>query len=263
MTFQAKNPVKSLKKTLDLVEELQSREDGARVCELTEEVDMGESAVHNHLATLREHGYVIKAGKNYRLSLKFLDIGGCVQQREDLYRAAKPVVEEVARETGEWVKIAIEEQGVGVQLLQSHGTQSNSISSHTGTRFEIWNTPTGKAILAHLSDDRLNEIITHRVTDQEFPDQLEQELNQISDQEYAFGEVKESEYQCLAVPIMTPDNAVIGSMGLLAPTIRKDQDWFRNETVELVKEKVEEIEVNLKSMSLREEWINSSMVQEY
>lgn len=78
---EAKYPIKATETTLTIIEELKS-EDGGRVTELAESLDLAKSAVHNHLSTLMEHGYVIKEGNVYHLSLKFLEIGGYQSTRQ-------------------------------------------------------------------------------------------------------------------------------------------------------------------------------------
>ena len=262
MVFEAKHPVKSLEKTLRLVDVLKT-EGGARIFELVDRLDMGESAVHNHLATLREHGYVVKRGETYHLSMKFLDVGGYVQQREDLYRAAKPVVEELARETGERAELVIEQQGIGVQLTSARGREVNSLDQQTGARFELWNTPAGRTLLAHVPSDRYDEILDHRDDDETPFEGLTEDLEEIRNRGFAYGDHAVGNHRSLAVPIATPDGVVIGALGVLAPTIRKDDEWFLEAVLDLMEQMVSDVELNFKSMTLREAWIDSSTVQKY
>lgn len=46
--------------------------------------------MYNHLATLHEQGFVVKNGKQYRLSHRFFNLGHFVKHLTDLYNIAKP-----------------------------------------------------------------------------------------------------------------------------------------------------------------------------
>jgi len=189
-------------------------------------------------------------------------IGGYVQQHDDLYRAGKPVVEELARNTGERAELVIEQQGIGIQLTNERGREVHSLGQQTGTHFELWNTPAGRTLLAHLASDRYAEILTQR-RDETASEDLEEDLAEIRDRGYAYGDHIVDNHQSIAVPITTPDGVVIGALGVLAPTIRKDDEWFLETALDMLEQMVSDVELNFKSMTLREAWINSSTVQKY
>jgi DNA-binding IclR family transcriptional regulator len=70
-----KNTIRSDERILDIVESLKS-ETTASVTALAAKLEMPKSTVHAHLSTLRDRGYVVQnANRQYRLSLRFLDIG--------------------------------------------------------------------------------------------------------------------------------------------------------------------------------------------
>jgi hypothetical protein len=83
------NPVQTTEKTLDLVEELMQR-GSCGVTELADGSNMGKGMVYNHLTTPRKHGYVVKVGDEYRLGLKFLEVGGHIRKSMMLYEVAEP-----------------------------------------------------------------------------------------------------------------------------------------------------------------------------
>ena len=80
---------------------------------------MSKSGIHNHLSTLREHGYVIKQGNEYSLSLQFLSLGGHVRNRSPLYRHGRSKIDQLAADTGMLANLTTEESGRAVYLYQS------------------------------------------------------------------------------------------------------------------------------------------------
>lgn len=107
---KAKNPIKSTRVTIRLLELLRDLE-GARLAKLSEELDYPKSSVHNYLNTLREEGYVVKHGEKYHVGLQFLELGSFARQRRQVYRIAKPEVKKLAQETGELANLLVEEHG--------------------------------------------------------------------------------------------------------------------------------------------------------
>lgn len=84
MGHEANHPVRTTEKSLELIKALQ-RLDGARIYELKKGSDMTKGAIHNHLSTLREHGFVSLVSDEYRLNLQFLTVGGQVRSHYPIY----------------------------------------------------------------------------------------------------------------------------------------------------------------------------------
>jgi len=63
--------VGATERSFRIIEQLGER--GGGVSELAESLSISKSTVHNHLQTLRELGYVVQDGDEYRLGLQFLD----------------------------------------------------------------------------------------------------------------------------------------------------------------------------------------------
>ena len=251
MTKRAKHPVRTTEKSLAVIEEL-NRLGEARVTTLANELDMGKSAVHNHLSTLEKHGYVVKDDeeKTYRLSLKFLDIGGQIRSEIDVYKVAEPKVEELAAQSGELVHLVVEEDGKGVYICRSKGEQAVDLDTYIGCRHHMHSTAFGKAILSHLPDERVDEIIDRHglpaVTPQTITDrdELDEELERTRERGFAVDDEERLEgLRCIAAPIRF-DSDVIGAISVSGPTARIDDDWESNEFVSELQRAVNVIELN-------------------
>lgn len=251
MNEKANHPVKSLRKTVAIIQLLKTR-GGAELAEVSEALDMNKSTVHNHLSTLREHEYVIKDADEYRLSLQFLHIGGVLRHEEELYEAAKPKVDDLAATTGELVTLATLERGLAVVLYRTRGNQAVEIDTHVGSQVTLHNSAFGKAILAHLPRSRVGEILSERglpaatentITDE---DQLYAELDQVADDGYAFDDEEQWRgLRCIGAPILTDEGVVKGAISLSAPKSRVRSDTAQHEYVEAVKDTANIIELSL------------------
>lgn len=248
MTERAKHPVRTTRKALRLVEVLKQNECG-RITELSEELGMSKSAVHNHLRTLKEEGYVVQNGDQYCIGLKFLEVGGYVRSRMKMYEVAKPKVEEIAERTKELANLLVEEDGIGVYLFRAKGAQAVETDTYVGYRTHLHYTAQGKAILAHMPDDRVREIIDKRglpkatpntITD---PDDLFEELERIRERGYATHEEERLVgLRSVAAPIKPGDDSACGSISISAPSNRMKDD----EMAETVCSAANAIELNIK-----------------
>lgn len=251
MEKQAKHPVRTTEKSLKIISEL-NRLGEVRLSTLAAELDMGKSAVHNHLSTLKKHGYVIKDPdtKTYRLSLKFLDIGGQIRNEIDVYKIAEPKIEEIARESGELVHLVVEEDGKGVYLCRSKGERAVSLDTYIGCRHPMHSTAFGKAILSHLPAERVDEIIDRHGLPPVTPktitsrEELFEELERTRERGFAVDDEERLEgLRCIAAPIRF-DSDIIGAISVSGPTARIDEDWESNEFVSQLRRAVNVIELN-------------------
>lgn len=251
MSHEANHPVRTTEKSLELIKALQ-RLDGARIYELREESDMTKGAIHNHLSTLREHGFVSQVGDEYRLNLQFLTIGGQVRSHYPIYEFGRQKVDQLADDTGMLTNLMVEENGQGVYLYQSKGEYAVSLDTHVGYRSHLHNTGIGKAILAYLPQERVEEIIEMRGLPQATentitePAVLFEELETVREQGYALDREERAEgVACIAVPILL-DDEIRGAISISAPTRRLSTGGFDDEIISQVKSTATELSLDIK-----------------
>ncbi|CQH63282.1 IclR family transcription regulator (plasmid) [Halobacterium hubeiense] len=249
--MDAKHPVRTTEKTLALVEELMDR-GPCGVTELTESLDMGKSAVHNHLTTLQKHGYVLKTGDEYQLGLKFLEVGGSTRKSMEFYQVAEPEVKSLANETGELANLLVEEQGMGVYLMRSKGKDAVDLDTYAGLRTHLHTTALGKAILAHLPEERVDEIIDHRGFERKTPrsigsrEELFKVLDDVRERGYAIDDGERLEgLRCVAAPVKDSSDEVLGAISVSAPASRVSDDDLHGELPERVLSAANVVELNI------------------
>jgi DNA-binding IclR family transcriptional regulator len=153
------NTLKSVTRAFEMVEVLEEKE-GITMSELAEEFDLPPSTAHVYLKTLTNTGYVVRKGNEYHLGLRFLKHGGYVRHRLDAYQAAKSEIDALARRTGEVVDFGIEENGRRVLVYKSEGPDVVTQKPVTGDYAYMHMTALGKAMLATMDDDRVEEIVS-------------------------------------------------------------------------------------------------------
>ncbi len=251
MPREAKHPVATTQKTIRILEALKER-DGARVTDLAADLGMSKSTVHNHLSTLREEGFVVSDDAEYDLGLRSLEFGGYARNRMHLYRVAEPEVKRLAEQTGEMASLLTEQHGQGVYLMRAKGSQAVALETHAGYRCPLHVTALGKAILANLPDERVDEIVDEHgleawtpetITDRaELFDRLETVRERgfaLDDEEHMTG------LRCVGAPITTTGGTVVGAVSVSAPTSRMRDDRFTDEVPDLVRSAANVIELNL------------------
>lgn len=250
MGHTANHPVRTSEKTIALIRALRG-EDGARIVELEESVDMTKGAIHNHLSTLREQGLVTKEGDVYHLSLAFLTLGGYVRSNYEVYTYGRPKADQLAHDTGMLVNLMTEENGRGVYLYQSRGDNAVNLYTHVGFRTHLHSTALGKAILAETPRDRVTEIIEQwglpKRTENTIVEEeaLFEELDRTAEQGYATEHEEMTEgLSCIAAPVRV-DEELLGAISISAPTRRLGKKGFVDDVVSEVQSTANEISLDI------------------
>lgn len=252
--------LKTVSTAADVLETIKSR-GGVGVTELSRVLDISKSSAYTQLNTLAKNGFVVQEGDEYVLALKFVSYGEYVRNQNLLYTYGKPQVDKLARETEQYAHLVTEENGRGLNLYQFRGN-TNVGGDYQNEKMQqpdyLHYTAAGKAILAHLSDERVDEIIaqyglpertSNTITDKET---LLDELAAIRERGYAYNDEEELRgFRAIGAPIEDADSNVLGSLSISGPTSYFQGERFRETLPEQVTESANIIEVNM-TMSERD-----------
>ncbi|GAB6878176.1 IclR family transcriptional regulator [Halorubrum gandharaense] len=237
---EPKHPVRTVERAIEIVEIIQDL-NGAGVSEIADHVDIGKSAVHNHLTTLVNMEYLNKEGDEYHIGLPFLGLGAYARNRMEIYETARSEVDALADETGDLVNLMVERNGRGIYLYQAKGDNSVQLDTYPGKRVYLHATGLGKAILAHrpneeveaiLDEHGMPEITEHTVTDR---DEFFDELDQIRENNYAVDhEERLAGLCCIAAPITDDQDRSIGAISVSCPVHRISDERFYEELPDTV-----------------------------
>lgn len=228
---------------------------GARVTELANHLDLSKSAVYNHLTTLRENNFVVKEGNDYLLSYQFLLLGEYVRNQSTLYEVGKRELDKLAEETGEYAHLSTEQHGLTINLYKVRGEKAVG-SQYQTVKLQkpdyLHHSATGKAILAYLPDDRVEEIVdryglpqktANTITER---DELLDHLAEVRERGFSYNDEEEVEgLRAVGAPIKDRDGRVLGSLSVSGPTSRMKDDHLHETIPDLVISTANVIEVNI------------------
>lgn len=246
------NGVQSDETLFRILDVLKER-DRAGVTEIASAVGVANSTVHRHLTSLQDHEFVRQVDGDYQLGYRFLDYGGYVRARDDLVRAIRPRVRQLAERTGEVAQFILEEHGRGVYAYRERGENAVQTKARIGRRFPLHTGSSGKAILAALPDERVREIIDRHgltaktgetVTDEEA---LVAELETVREEGVAFntGENIEGVW-AVGAPVRRPNGDVLGAISVAGPIHRMQNEWVQEELPDLLLGTINEFEITTK-----------------
>ncbi|WP_028547994.1 IclR family transcriptional regulator [Paenibacillus sp. UNC451MF] len=192
------------------------------VTELGEHLGLYKSVVHRMLVTLEHRGFVSKnpVTQKYVLGIKLFELGTIVANQMNLRTVAKPIMEKLCESTGETVMLMIVDGLECLCIEKVESSQSVRYTSPLGKRVSLHAGATTKILLANLSPDKINQIISrglqkfteHTIVD---PSELLDHLQTIREQGYC---ISSNDFSLggmgIAVPIRDHMGEVIAGLSL-------------------------------------------------
>lgn len=188
---------------------------------------MSKSTTHRYLITLERLGAVERdAQDRFHLGLKMIELAGLTLANSDLRKHAEVFLDELADRTKETVHLAVPSGIEVVYIAKADSALSIRMFSHIGARAPMYCTALGKAILAHSTAAKVNEVInaglplrtSHTITSRQA---LLDELDKVRAQGYAVDdEENELGVCCVGAPIFDYSIRVIGAISISGPLDR-------------------------------------------
>lgn len=243
--------IKTAVRVFDIVEKIRELR-GATLTELSDALDVPKSTLHAYLSTIESLEYVDRTGDEYDLGLKYLDLGIYARNRVEMLSQSDQVLKDLAKESREVVWLAVENRGKVVYVATERDSQSVRTYEEVGKHEYMHCSASGKAILAHLSERQVPEIIDRyglpAKTDNTITEAgtLFEELASVRERGYAMNDQETAEgISAISAPVVV-DDAVHGSVTVAGPANRINEGERMGEIVRLVKGASEEIELNMK-----------------
>lgn len=239
--------VRTAMKILGFLEE----QEGAGVTEVAGHLGLNKGTVHTQLATLREQGFVAKQGDDYHLGLRFLELGENAKKRLSIPEVAKRELDGLAEETDTRTQLVVEENGMVICVYLARGPHAILPPTDVGYREHLHCIASGKALMAHLPEERVESILSKRglpskteatITDE---DALFEELERIRERGYALNdEEKLRGLRAVGAPVIGQDGTPLGAISISDTTRNMPDERFREEMPERVMGTANIIEVN-------------------
>jgi len=195
---------------------------GLTKTEIARKVHVPYSTAFNILATMEDYGYVRRddATARYHLGLKLLSYSNVGVKDGNLRDVAAPVLEQLVRETGLTVHLAILDRGEAVYIDKKEPDGFLKINSWLGKRNYVHTSAVGKALVAGAEVKELRRIWTsglprrtaNTVTTWKG---FQEELLETRKRGYAVDrEEDELGGRCVAAPVRNSRGAAIASIGV-------------------------------------------------
>lgn len=205
-----------------------SRAGGAvTLARISRETGWDKATALRYLGSLAEAGAVEKRESGWVLGLALIELASRVPVSENVAARARPVLERLARETGETINLGSWCNGGAYYLAKADGGRNLRLRTSPGDRLPLHCTAVGKAILAALDsacqEDFLHQAPYPRLTPTTITEAeaLREEIGQVRGVGYAMDrEEFEPGLVCIAVPVEIPSLGFLGAVSVSGPSVR-------------------------------------------
>ncbi len=153
----------TVQKALNLLEALVRSGQPRRLTELARQLTLTKPNVYRLLSTLTILGYVKKdpVTTMYSPTMKIWELGSLLVRDVDLVSVAQPHLRKLAAETRESVQLAVLDSGFAVYVDKVDSSQPLKAMTAIGSRVPAAVTSTGKALLAWMTSEALDQAMPH------------------------------------------------------------------------------------------------------
>ncbi|MFZ1084761.1 MAG: IclR family transcriptional regulator [Terracidiphilus sp.] len=191
-------------------------------------LQLHKSTAHRFLMVLERHRMVERtvSGK-FRLGLRLFDLGNRAIEQYDLRDRAQPHLRRLVAETEETAHLCILEGAHVIYIDKIEPARSVRMITRIGASNPVHCTSVGKAMLAFLPEDRLNELLartrferfTHRTI--ATVEALRAEIEKTRRRGYAVDDEEfEEGLRCIAVPILDAQRLPVAAVSVSGPSFR-------------------------------------------
>lgn len=221
---------RALARGLDVLESLARSDQGtAGVSAIANQVGLDKATVTRLLQTLISAGYVMQnpSSRQYRLTGKILQLAHVASAGLELLGVARPHLRQLRDRLNETVHLGVLEGLSVVYLDKLESANTIQLVSAVGQTMPLHSTSLGKALLATLSGDALEQVLARldfvRRTERTICDLTEfrRELQRIRLTGYATDD-RENEPlgACVAAAILGADGGLVGAISVAGPHFR-------------------------------------------
>jgi DNA-binding IclR family transcriptional regulator len=201
----------------------------ATIAELAAALKLHKSTVHRLLMILSEHRMVERDENTgrYHLGLRLFELGTVAIGRFNIRERARKHLEKLVYEVDETVHLCVLDDGEVLYLDKFESSRSIRMACRTGRRNPVHCTAVGKAILAHLSESDVDEILTRhgmpRRTAKTIttPAEFKAELKLVRERGYSIDDEEvEDGVRCVGAPVLGHSGRPMAAISVSAPSFR-------------------------------------------
>ncbi len=220
--------LQSLDRAVAVLQVLGSSEVPLSLADICQQMQLHKSTAHRSLMVLERSTLIERTEDNrFRLGLKLYELGNRAVEQVDLRARIRPFFRRLSAQLGETVHLGVLQKTSVVYLDKSEPNRRVCMSTRTGSSNPVYCTAIGKAILAFLPPEAIEEIIAgikfHRYTARTICSRgdLLKSLARVRRRGYAIDEEEiELGVRCIGAPIFDENQMPIAALSVSAPTGR-------------------------------------------
>ena len=230
--------VSSIERGLAVLELLVDHDDGLQVSSIAQQLSLPLSATHRLLQALVNANYVKQeaSSERYVPTLKLGAMGLRLLAGTSVTEVAQPILDDLAHDTGELVRLAVVEDCEMIWVAKAQGaTGAIRCDPISGRHVPLHTTGMGKAWLASMPEEDAIAMVEARGFDCELlgPNairtiaELRVEIRRVRELGFAFND-QESELGLSAIAMLIKERSkgdrVVGAVSIGGPTFRVDRE---------------------------------------
>ncbi len=236
------NYITMIERSSSIIEELYKSSVPLGISEIAKTLDLPKATIYRILITLAKSGFVEKDENDdkYKLGTIYIKYSDKVKSQIDIHNIAEPFMEELAKEIGETVNLAISRENSALNLSRIEGEETVLVSKLIAIA-PYYCSSVGKILLSYKSKEEIEEYFkeskikkrTINTIDNygEFLEEREKILKNkyaVDDEEYDYG------LFCVACPIINSKKEIIAAVGFSGPKSRIEYKGKENMIKKLI-----------------------------
>jgi DNA-binding IclR family transcriptional regulator len=221
----------SVANSMRLLTSFSGDEDELGITVLAGRLRLAKSTVHRLAATLTSAGFLEQNGDTgrYRLGMALFELGALVRRRMGVANEGRPKLRELLEKTGETVQMGVVDHLSVLYVYEMESPRAIRMAAAVGGRAPLHCTAVGKVLLAHQSQEFVNQVLEAGLTPYTPKTIVKREavlamLSDVRSREHAVDdEESESGLRAIAAPIRNHNGAVVAAVGVAAPVQRMNK----------------------------------------
>jgi IclR family acetate operon transcriptional repressor len=227
MSSTHESPSVAVERALAMLEAVAQEPDGLSNAEISRKLKIPKSSASYILRTLEKQAYLkrdTETGK-YRVGLKILSLSRGALSGIDVREVALPVMRHLMEKTNLTCHLAILDGPEAVYIEKVEPQGFIRMDTWVGRRMRVHATSVGKALVAHIPQERLEKILADSGMEKRTPKtittvpRLLKDLEKVRAQGYAVDDEENNMgARCLGAPVFNQSGAIEASIGLSGTT---------------------------------------------
>jgi len=236
-----------------MLEAVAEEPDGLSNAEISRKLKIPKSSASYILRTLETQGYLTRdpEGGKYRVGLKILSLSRGALSGIDVREVALPIMRHLMEKTNLTCHLAILDGPDAVYIEKVEPTGFLRVDTWVGRRMKVHATSVGKALVAHIAQEKLEKIIAQAGMEKRTPKtittipRLLKELEKIRTQGYAVDDEENNMgARCLGAPVFNQQGSIEAAVGL-SGTINQVNTQTMPRIVEALKDAARHVSMQL------------------